>query len=155
MYGPLQNLLLEATRQWLYSGTNNPESIQHSAQYPDKLGPLIQAQTRIGWRQLFDGRFCKQWGDIRNAHLYCSHHQLSTKTHSGQKWQVSIITLIWEQWYDVWKLRNDKVHGKDNAKRDVAERREVTRSLAAIYSQQRHMKPSFQDLLFPDIQQTP
>ncbi len=152
-YGPLQNLLLEAICQWLYSGTDTPEDNPHSAQYSEELGPLIRAQTRIGWRQLFNGRFCKQWGDVQNAHLYRSRHQVSTQTHSGQKWQVAIITLIWEQWYEVWKLRNDDVHGKDDATRLVAERREVTRQLAAIYSQRRLMEPSFQDLLFPDIQQ--
>jgi hypothetical protein len=94
-------------------------------------------------------------GDIQNAHLYRSRHQVSTKTHSGQKWQVAIITLIWEQWYEVQKLWNDNVHGKDDATRVLVDRRKVTRQLAAIYSQRRLMEPSFQDLLYPDIQQHP
>ena len=152
-YEPLRQLLLDATRQWLYSGTaNQPDDIPQCEQYPEELHPLIRAQTSIGWRQLFNGRFCQHWGDIQNSHLYRIRNDLPTKNNSGQKWQVTIITLIWEQWYDLWKLRNEDVHGKDDAARAIAEKREVTRRLAAIYSQRNHMEPSFQALLFPDIQ---
>ena len=149
-YAPLQTLLLDAVRQWLFPGQDTPDYPQCD-QYAVELHPLINTQTRIGWRQLFNGRFSKQWEDIQNTHLYRVRDQLPTKNNSGQRWQVAIITVIWEQWYDLWKLRNADVHGKDEATRALAAKREMSRRLEAIYAQKIHMEPSAQALLFPDI----
>ncbi len=91
------------------------------------------------------------WGELQNTHLYRNRQHLPTKHSSGQKWQVAIITVIWEQWYMLWKLRNEDVHGKDAASRAIAETQEVSRNLTAIYDQRNHMEPSSQSLLFPDI----
>ncbi len=149
-YAPLQQLLLEALRRWLDPDQPPHDQVQISP-YPVKLHPLIQAQNCIGWRQLFNGRFCQQWGDIQNDYLYQNRHHLPTKKSSGQKWQIAIITVIWEQWYVLWKLRNEDVHGNDTAARATAKKREVSRRLTAIYDQCTHMEPSAQSLLFPDI----
>ena len=29
------------------------------------------------------------------------------------KWQVSVILYIWDQWFILWKQRNQEVHGHD------------------------------------------
>ena len=150
-YRPLQDLLLEAVRQWLYPEPLLHNTLPQGGNYPMELRSLIDAQTRIGWRQLFNGRFCQQWADIQNTHLYNIRHHLTTKNNSGQKWQVAIITVLWEEWHSLWVMRNEDVHGKDEASRALAEKREVTRKLASIYDQRNHMEPSAQALLFPDI----
>jgi hypothetical protein len=100
---------------------------------------------------MFNGRFCQQWEDIQNNYLYQNRRHLPKKNSSGHKWQVAIITVIWEQWYVLWKFRNDDVHGKDAAAKAIAEKREVSRRLTTIYDQRTHMEPSAQSLLFPDI----
>ncbi len=64
---------------------------------------------------------------------------------------MAIITVIWEQWYVLWKLWNEAVHGKDAAARATAEKREASRRLTVIYDQRNHMEPSAQSLLCPDI----
>ncbi|KAI2494428.1 hypothetical protein MHU86_20111 [Fragilaria crotonensis] len=149
-YGPLRDLLLEAFRQWL--DPDNPPLVQLPLdRYPVALHPLLATQNSIGWRQLFNGRFSQQWADLQNNHLFRNRHHLPTKNPTGHKWQVAIITVIWEQWYALWKMRNEDVHGKDEATRIIAERREVTRRLSAIYDQRQHMEPSAQSLLYPDI----
>ena len=150
-YGPLQDLLLEAVRQWLYPGPVSHDTFPQGGNYALELRPLIHAQTRIGWRHLFNGRFCQQWADIQNTHLYNIRHHLTTKNNSGQKWQVVIISVLWEEWHNLWVMRNADVHGKDEATRALAEKREVHRKLASIYDQRNHMEPSAQALLFPDI----
>ncbi len=110
------------------------------------------SQTKLGWRQLFNGRFCLQWSNLQGEHLYHIHHQLSVKNKTGHNWQVAIITAFWEQWYDLWKLRNDDVHGYDASSRAIAEKREVARGLSRIYDQRNHMEPSLQALLYPDVE---
>jgi hypothetical protein len=134
-YEPLKKLLLDAVRKWLYPGQDLYD-IPQCTEYANELHPLIRTQTRIG---------------IQNAHLYRIRQHLPTKNNSGQKWQVAIITLIWERWYDLWKLRNADVHGKDDATQAIAEK-EIARRLARIYDQRNHMEPSAQSLLHPDIQ---
>lgn len=149
-YEPLKILLLDAVRKWLYPGSATYDYPQCD-QYEIELHPLINTQTRLGWRQMFNGRFCNQWEDIQNTHLYQVRHHLPTKNNSGQRWQVAIITIIWEQWYDLWKMRNADVHGKDEVTRALAEKRETSRRLEMIYAQRIHMEPSAQALLFPNI----
>jgi hypothetical protein len=102
---------------------------------------------------LFHGRFCVQWGELQNEHLYRIRDDLPTKNKaSGQKWQGSIINVLWEQWYELWTSRNEDVHGKDAAARALAERREVKRKLTVIYDNRNQMEASYQEQLFPDIQ---
>jgi exonuclease III len=150
-YAPLQKLLLDAVRQWLYPGQEPPDEPQ-SAQYAAEMHQLIETQTRIGWRQLFNGRFSKQWSEIQNVHLNHIRRHIPWMKNTGQQWQVAIITVLWEEWHDLWKMRNSDVHGKDEATRAIAENREVSRRLSMIYDQRHHMEPSAQSLLFPDIQ---
>jgi hypothetical protein len=56
--GPLKALSIDAVRMRLY-----PDEYLHAApqreQYAVQLHCLIRTQTKIGWRQLFNGRFCK------------------------------------------------------------------------------------------------
>ena len=119
--GPLKALSIDAVRMRLY-----PDEYLHAApqreQYAVQLHCLIRTQTKIGWCQLFNGRFCNQWGDIQGEHLYQIRQQLPNKHNTGQSWQVAVISLLWDQWYDVWVLRNKAVHGKDAATRVMAEK---------------------------------
>jgi hypothetical protein len=131
-YAPLQALLLNAVRQWLYQGDNLPDDVPQSEDYAEELHALIRSQTKIGWRQLFNGRFCIQWSNLQSEHLYHIRHQPSVKNKTGQNWQVAIITVFWEQWHTLWKLRNDDVHGHDASSRAIAEKREVARGLSRI-----------------------
>jgi len=38
-----------------------------ASQYPTNYRPLIQQQNRIGWIQLFRGRWVQQWGNLTNS----------------------------------------------------------------------------------------
>ena len=149
-YEPLKKLLIDAVRLWLYPG-QEPHDEPQGEEYADELHSLIDTQARIGWRQLFNGRFCKQWCDLQNVHLNHIRQYLPTKNNSGHKWQIAIITVIWEEWHDLWNMRNADVHGNDAASKAIAAKREVSRRLAMIYEKRNHMEPSAQELLFPDI----
>ena len=104
-YEPLKDLLLAAVRQWLYPEPESNDTIPQRENYALELQPLIDAQTRIGWRQLFNGRFCQHWADLQNTHLYHIRHHLPTKNNYGQKWQVAIITVLWEEWHNLWVMK--------------------------------------------------
>jgi hypothetical protein len=151
-FGPLQALLMNAIQLWLYPDDNPHDIIPQCADYAEELHPLIRAQTKIGWRHFFNGRFCVHWSTLQSEHLYQIRHHLPVKNKTGHSWQVAIITVLWEQWYILWKLRNEDVHGKDTVSRAIADKREVARGLSRIYDQRNHMEPSMQDHLHPDVE---
>ena len=95
-YAPLQALLLNAVRQWLYQDGNLPDAVPQCDDYAEELHSLIRVQTKIGWRQLFNGRFCLHWSNLQSEHLYHIRHHLPVKHKTGQKWQVAIITVFWK-----------------------------------------------------------
>ena len=52
-----------------------------------------------------------------------------------------IVLLVWDLWHDVWKLRNDQVHGTTAETRAQATRRDVERQLTAIYASMNLLEP--------------
>ena len=149
-FPPMQILLLDTLRQWLYSADVDkfePTMTNH----PHYLNVLIATQTRIGWRQLFNGRFSDHWSALQDDYYFRERQTIPTKKKSGLIWQTGLITLLWEQWYIVWKIRNEDVHGKDMSSRAAAEKKEVTRQLGEIYDLSNQMEPSARALLCADI----
>ena len=149
-FPPLQSLLLDVLRQWLYCDTTTiyEPTVDN---YPQHLHKLINLQTRIGWSQMFNGRFCTEWSEIQDAYYYRERATLPVKKKSGLTWQTGLINKIWDKWYDLWKMRNEDVHGKDMASKALAEKREVKRQLEEIYEMKNHIEPSAQALLCADI----
>ncbi len=143
---------MQSLREWLYHAgidTYAPKNCE----YPDELQRLLRHQSQIGWRQLFNGRFSTEWARIQDEYYYrtnTARHE-NKKVLTGQKWQVKLITFIWEKWHKLWKMRNQDVHGKDATTIAQAETRDVQRSLDVIYSKRMHMEPSAQALLCQDI----
>ena len=113
---------------------------------------IIETQEgRIGWCQLFSGRFSDEWSEVQGAYYFDRREDLPVQKKTGLKWQTGFITFLWTHWYSLWKLCNEDIHGKDEASRAVAERRETARQLNQIYDLRNHMEPSAQELLHTDI----
>lgn len=151
----LQQLLLDSLRHWMYY--NREDAVPYSpicAEHSPTLSRLIQSQTRIGWRQLFNGRFSQEWSNIQDSYLYCQRGVLPPLAAKldGEKWQTQLITFLWGKWHTLWLLRNDALHGKDAADQHRAEQREIRRRLEQVYDSRSQMEPSVQELLCLDIQ---
>jgi exonuclease III len=151
----LKQLLLDSVREWMYPETDEQEYRPNPRHHPPALRQLILQQTEIGWRQMFNGRFSILWSVIQNGYLYRTQADRKgvARKLTGEKWQTYLITHIWEQWQELWKMRNESLHGKDAAAQAIAEAREVKRRLVEIYDLRGHMEPSVQDLLCTDIHQ--
>ena len=99
----LPDLLQECLWQWLH--TNNPAFLNPSPQHTK----LLTQQAQIGWDQLFQGRFSKQWSIIQ--HDYISWLQNPPDGYSTQTWLCSIILIIWEHVHQNWISCNEDQHG--------------------------------------------
>ena len=70
---------------------------------------------------------------------------------TGQRWQVSIIGELWDQWRCLWNIRNQERHGATISQQMQAEFQDVLRDLRDIYDKKPLMEPSIQKLLYPEV----
>jgi hypothetical protein len=70
----------------------------------------------------------------------------------GKQWQKKFIAKIWKQWFILWKLCHDLVHGKTQSTRQDTLRRTTAAELRAIYDTREQFEPEAQRLLFLELQ---
>ena len=99
----------------------------------------------------FLGRFCVDWSDIQEAYYATMINSKEGKKRSGQRWQHSVISEIWSQWFLLWEMRNKDLHGATENARTRAAREEVERTLRDLYDLREQMEPSVQQLLCQDL----
>jgi len=144
----LQQLWEVAMDQWL----NAPEGdiVVNSTLFPDEARPLVEQQNRIGWRQVFNGRFSSEWRRLQDQHYLLVRrrtHEGKKDKQTGQWWQRSFILFIWSQWLTLWKLRNNKLHGENAATKQTSAQRIIHSELRNLYERRESMEDSVQTLL--------
>ena len=158
-------ILCEGLKGWMeHTLTDYAYELNPSA-YPRDVRRLIRQQNEIGWQQLFLGRFSKEWADLQDTHYVqkaaeaaeqmteAERKQKKTKTQTGQRWQVAIIGLLWEQWWTLWMSRNQDLHGADAKAKAQAEEREAHRKLRELYDLRARLSPAVQATMYEDILQ--
>jgi hypothetical protein len=142
--------MLDGIRLWFTSQPETDVSVAPEAYHPT-LQSLVNQQNQIGWDQLFLGRFCKEWSLYQQRYL----SQLDSENSDNLsqvcvKWQAKIIQLCWQNWFTLWKLQNQEVHGHDERSRTEATKREVRYQLANIYRHRNMYESHVQRLLHRD-----
>ena len=123
----LSRILIDGLHNWLHTDeTLIPNT------YPAKYEKLVRQQNRIGWRQLFSGRFSCEWTRHQNDYSFVRQQRIQatyktstdapyttrSERTTGHKWTAAIIQEIWERWFEVWAMRNAEVHGDDQKTRN-------------------------------------
>ena len=91
----LQRLLLTSMREWMVEAPDDIPYSPTSADYPPTFERLIQQQTAIGWRQIINGRFSKQWAALQEEHYVRMATQQRNRKTTGTQWLTNIIGEIW------------------------------------------------------------
>ena len=145
----IQQLLLQALGKW----TTDDGTVTTASSYPEEVQAIITQQQLIGWGQLLRGRFGTKWSEYQAQHYNRIYNNTEVPGRwTGERWQVSLISLIWDKWYDMWQSRNQDLHGRDAIGRRSAERRELRRQLERIYAQRSLMEPRVQNLLMDNVE---
>ena len=147
-YPLLRHVFREAMHQWMDNAS--PDAVSPCL-FPMEVRRLIIQQNEIGWRQIVRGRFSTEWERLQNDY-YNRHRKKTRYRRTGTMWQKQLILLIWELWFELWKLRNDQIHGTTAETRAQADRRDMERQLTAIYASRNLLEPRVQDLLAPDLE---
>ena len=76
-------------------------------EWPRDLQLAYDLQEKIGWTQVQLGLLSKQWELIKLG------GGGDTPGHSSLRWTGYIIQMGWKYGLDMWKVRNELVHGKE------------------------------------------
>ena len=90
---------------------------------------ITDCQEKTGSRQLFTGRFSKEWGRVHDAELSGT-SAAKTKHNSGKFWIPGTIKIIWDWVCEMWPQRNKDRHGHDEAERVEKTRQMNLREIA-------------------------
>ena len=156
----LTRILIEGLHSWLEGAAFLPE-----ARYHRKFRKLIREQNEIGWRQLFNGRMTSEWA--RHQDDYTHVQRLKARDEdvaklvgspsgrrNGTAWTSAIISELWEQWFKVWTIRNEAVHGHDQTTRNEQIELRTRQALQDIYEKRDEMEPSVRDeLLYSRVEE--
>jgi hypothetical protein len=152
----LTTVLCDALSGWLRHDSEHKFQLNH-LDYPSPVHRLIHQQNEIGWQQLFLGRFTKEWADLQDNYYARKRAEQNdeenkkTKKMTGHRWQVTIIGILWDQWWAVWESRNKDLHGADAKSRANAESREVHRTLRDLYDMRHRLDPHVQACLYDNV----
>ena len=104
---------MHCIREWLQFGNTpntNDLNISNTRNY-QTIMQAIEAQSEIGWDQIFKGRIALQWGNIQQQHYDYERSQSShnlKKYHDRQWWTANIIKQIVYIALNAWQIHNDK-----------------------------------------------
>jgi hypothetical protein len=138
----LVDILIEGLSSWLSSTTID------KASFPSTFHPLIDEQSQLGWRQLFQGRLSNEWARLQDVYLRRIHSTANSK--SGLLWTTSIITTIWKEFFLMWDARNTAVHGKDSTSRHIARINRATIEIKHLHKKQPDVLATDRDLFIGD-----
>ena len=144
----LSVLMLDGIRQWFSS--SEKEIALNPDDYHASVRQIILHQNRIGWSQLFMGRFSVTWAQQQRQYQLRQRGATDKEPHTSA-WQVNLILVVWEQWHMLWKQRNGEVHGHDERTKAEASRRDVRRQLEEIYRNRSLYEENVQRLLHHNV----
>ena len=99
--------------------------------WPSELQDAFSSQENIGWEQVLVGRVAKCWGQVVKDMSY------NPTDATQSQWIRQVIRRSWRYGLDVWKARNELVHGNDGgpSKLEVKNTLEIVRAMYSyLYS---------------------
>ena len=110
---------------------------------------LITQQTKIGWLQIFLGRFTWDWIQLQDA--YVKTQSLHPIKFSGRRLLSGTIKIMWQHLHDLWLRRNLDCHGHDSASRESASLAQAQREVAHLYTLRSPLPPSDQFMFYDSL----
>ena len=97
------------------------------------------------------GRFSKEWQNLQEDHLIVIKQR--TKYINGSTWTTTMIQTIWNLWFELWKMRNEDRHGKDEVSSAQAQREQALRELRLLYERRNEVPEQDHDLFETTLDQ--
>jgi hypothetical protein len=108
----------------------------------------LASQEHIGWRQVFSGKLSQNWlrlqGDVTLK---------DGKVRDDYIWGASIVEILLSKIIDLWKLRNDKVHGITEEIQEKQRKHRLVDKVKHLNEQRNNARPSDMGLFHENIDQ--
>jgi hypothetical protein len=105
------------------------------------LNHCIRAQSKIGWQHFFLGRIAKAIPRFID-------HQLEMLNNNGKQWLRKLIRKIWDTYLQLWKQRNEIVHGIQEGDKQNSRRQRLIARLERCYQYQDQLSINDQNKIF-------
>jgi hypothetical protein len=136
----LQNTLKEALKFEIFG---QPPGFTAHHDHPE-LTLLRQEQTRLGWGQLFRGRFSCKWATIQQSFLHTL--VVDRRYFTGDQWVRKLISLIWKFNRSLWNACNLDRHGHTPLQNQAIRRNRLQSTVHALYDSRSHMLAADRDI---------
>ena len=117
------------------------------AHYPEKYQELILAQNKIGWINLYQGKWSSEWSQLHT--IYAANGQVHTTVTDGNIWVQKCGRHLIERWLVLWRLRNHERHGATQEERKAKLEATLLHQLEEYYNLRQTVVPFDRQLLFP------
>ena len=86
------------------------------------LRKALADQNAIGWGRMYSGQISQDFQTVHNAERPRGSHNRQANAATLSDWASKLITLLLDQVEDQWKLRNEALHGRDDAEHSLFHR---------------------------------
>jgi hypothetical protein len=74
--------------------------------FPSRFKAALASQEHIGWRHVFLGKLSQYWLQLQGDVIL-----KDGKVRNNYIWGASIVEILLGKIIELWKIRNDEVHG--------------------------------------------
>ena len=113
--------------------------------YPEKHRRALYTQTFIGWRQFFQGKISVEWLILQGPHKLSNGNVLEAHI-----WGANIVELTLRSVSELWKERNEEVHGKTDDERSKSRRTQLGHRVRNLHRYRNQCRPSDEHLFKED-----
>jgi hypothetical protein len=138
----LVDILLNGIDAWINSSPFD------KTKYPIIYHRLIDEQSALGWRQIFQGRMTMEWARLQDQHL--RQLKITSNCQSGLLWTTNILTTVWKEFFVMWTARNAAIHGQDSSSRQKARLRHAAVEVKHLHSKRDSVLATDRDLFIGD-----
>jgi hypothetical protein len=133
--------------EWAITNSNQSQTWQVNEKlHPTELQHAIKAQNKIGWQQIFYGRFALDFEQAQEE--FYRWQGLPEITHNGQKWQLDLIQQIWKTMLSLWSNRNKAKHDEGEFAHQQNTRRQLVHRAQHCFKQAHLLSAADRNHLF-------
>jgi hypothetical protein len=99
------------------------------------LRKALTDQNAIGWGRMYSGQISQDFQTVYNVDRPRGSHDRHANAACLSDWTSELITLLFDQFEDQWELRNEALHGRDDAEHSLFHRARLCDKATRLYAQ--------------------
>jgi hypothetical protein len=97
------------------------------------LRQALTDQNAIGWGRMYSGQISQDFQTVHNVDRPHGSHDRHANDATLSDWTSKLITLLFDQVEDQWKLRNEVLHGRDRDEQSLFHRAIICAKATRLY----------------------